>query len=202
MITADRFLASRSVSESDWLAARRTGATATAVAEVAGRRDRAGAIRSWLDPQPVEVNDFMRFGSEAEPDIMRFAHQEHGVLPVDWVIAASMNRRHLATPDGLSLDHRLIAECKAPGDPWDAALVKRTGIPIRYRRQVQWQLHVTDADRCLFLWNQRVPDGTWFRLAWFEPRAVWLDRDEEMIADLIEVADEMLEARHGYREAA
>lgn len=201
MITADRFLAAKHESEENWLAARRAGVTATAVAEVAARRDRAAAIDAWLNPQPFEQNDYMRFGTQAEPEIMRHAHTEFGILPVDWVIAAEANRSHRATPDGLSLDHTMIAECKAPGDPWDAALTKPTGIPIRYRRQVQFQLHVTGAQRCLFLWNQRVPDGPWFRLAWFEPRTVWIDRDEEMQAELVAVADEMLAAREEVRHA-
>lgn len=202
MITADRFLAAKHMDEAAWMASRRAGVTATAVAEAAAKRDRTAAIHAWLNPEPFEQNAYMRFGTESEPAIMRTAHAEHGILPVDWVIAAELNRLHRATPDGLSLDHNTIAECKAPGDPWDAALSKPTGIPIRYRRQVQFQLHVTGAERCLFLWNQRVVDGHWFRLAWFEPRSVWIERDEEMIADLVQVADEMLEARDGYREAA
>ncbi|MDR6867650.1 putative phage-type endonuclease [Microbacterium resistens] len=197
MIDATRFLVSRGNDEPAWFAARSLGVTATAVAEVAAKRDRQAAIEAWLSPTPVEQNVYMQFGVEAEPQMMRYAHSEHGILPIDWVIASDRDGRHLASPDGLSLDHRLIAECKAPGDPWDSALVKITGIPIRYRRQVQWQLHVTGAERCLFLWNRRVEDGAWFRLAWFEPRSVWIGRDEEMIADLIEVATEMLEARDG-----
>lgn len=202
MIPANRFLAAKHIDEAEWMRARRAGVTATAVAEVAAKRDRAAAIDAWLNPEPFEQNAFMRFGTESEGAIMRAAHADHGILPVDWVIAAAENHLHRATPDGLSLDHRTIAECKAPGDPWDAALTKLTGIPIRYRRQVQFQLYVTGAERCLFLWNQRVPAGEWFRLAWFEPRFVWIERDDAMQADLIRVADEMLEARDGYREAA
>jgi hypothetical protein len=201
MITADRFLAAKYISESEWMRARRAGVTATAVAEVAAKRDRAAAITEWMNPTPFEANDFMIFGSESEAAMMQYAHQQYGILPVDWVIAGE-DRLHRATPDGLSPSHEHIAECKAPGDPWEGAETNQKKIPIRYRRQVQWQLHVTGADTCLFLWNQRVPEGTWFRLAWFAPRHVWIRRDEAMISDLIEVAGEMLEARDGRREAA
>ncbi|WP_100811757.1 YqaJ viral recombinase family protein [Microbacterium sp. BR1] len=201
MITADRFLAAKHISESEWLRARRFGVTATAVAEVAAKQDRAKAIDAWMHPEPVEVNGYMQFGTDSEAAMMQYAHQSHGILPVDWVIAGA-NPLHRATPDGLSLDHALIGECKAPGDPWDGAETNQKKIPIRYRRQVQFQLHVTGAERCLFLWNQRVVDGGWFRLAWFEPRSVWIERDEAMISDLAHVADLMLEVRDEYREAA
>lgn len=195
MITADRFLASRGQNEAAWFAARRRGATATAVAEVAAKKNRALAIDMWLREEHFEPNDYMQFGTLSEPAIMRYAHTEHGILPVDWVIAGQ-NPRHLATPDGLSLDHRFIAECKTTGDGWDGAERNQVKIPIRYRRQVQWQLHVTGAESCLFLWQLRVPDGDgWFRFGWFEPRTVWIDRDEAMISALVEAADEMNAAR-------
>lgn len=202
MITADRFLAARHIDEDAWYAARRTGVTATAVAEVAAKRDRAAAIRDWLSPEPFEPNDYMRFGTVSEPAIMQAAHDEHGILPVDWVIAGT-DHRHLATPDGLSLDHTHIAECKTTGDGWEDAEANLKKLPIRYRRQVQWQLHVTDADACLFLWQLRIPDDAgWFRFGWFEPRTVWIERDEEMIRDLRLVGHDMLEALDALRRAA
>lgn len=197
MITADRFLASKHISEAAWQAMRHLGVTATAVAEVAAKRDRAEAIAEWMNPTPFEGNVYTQFGSESEDEIMRHVHHEHGILPVDWVIAADQNLRHRATPDGLSPDHMLIAECKTTGDGWDGAETNLKKIPIKYRRQVQFQLYVTGADRCLFAWQLRVPYEGWFRFGWFQPRTVWIPRDEEMIADLVKVADEMLEVRDG-----
>jgi hypothetical protein len=46
MITADRFLAAKHMDEAAWMASRRAGVTATAVAEVAAKRDRAAAIEA------------------------------------------------------------------------------------------------------------------------------------------------------------
>lgn len=193
MIPADRFIVQKHDDEAAWLGRRRIGVTATAVADIAGRKDRAAAIRSWLFPEPFDGNPYTEFGNEQEPVMMRSAHHLHGILPSDWLIAGE-NPLHLATPDGLSLDHTRIAECKTTGDPWDSALEKQTGVPIRYRRQVQWQLHVTGATECLFVWQLRVPDGGWFRPAWFTPRTVWIPRDDAMITELVSVADDMLTA--------
>ncbi|MFL2002169.1 YqaJ viral recombinase family protein [Microbacterium sp. A1-JK] len=201
VIPSGRFLAARHIDENAWFAARATGVTATAVAEVAAKRDRVSAITEWLTAARIEQNDYMRFGTESEAELMRYAHDEHGILPVDWVIEGD-RPGDLATPDGLSLDHRHIGEGKTTGKPWDGAETNPRVVPIRYRRQVQWQLNVTGADACLFLWQLRVPDGQWFRFGWFEPRSIWIERDEDMIRDLRLVADDMKEARHGYREAA
>ena len=187
MIDASRFLI-RSTEYEGWLEARRNGVSATAVAAAATPAGFRETVATW--GAPVEPNDYMRFGSESEAELMRYAHQEHGILPSDWLIAGE-NPRHLATPDGLSLDHTLIAEAKTTGTDWGDKP------PIKYRRQVQFQLKVTQAERCLLVWNLRVPDGDYYRLGWWEPKTLWIDRDDDMIADLTRTADELLGALHG-----
>lgn len=186
MIPASRFLV-RSTETDRWLAARAGGVSATTVAEAATPAGFTQVVADRTNPQPVAPNDYMRFGTESEAALMEFAHREHGILPNDWLLCGD-NPRHLATPDGLSLDHTVIAEAKTTGKDWGEK------IPIRYRRQVQFQLHVTGAERCLFLWNIRVPDEHgWFYLGWIEPKHMWLERDDKMIAGLAEVADRLLE---------
>jgi hypothetical protein len=128
----------------------------------------------------------MLFGTEAEPQIMEYAHRNFGLLPTDWLVASEANSRFFATPDGLSLDHTTIAECKTTGKDW-------TTVPIKYRRQVQWQLFCTGAKRCLFLWHLRMPnDHGWFYMPWLEPKHLWIDRDETEISKLVGVADRLL----------
>ena len=105
MIDASRFLI-RSTEYEGWLEARRNGVSATAVASAATPAGFRDTVTNW--GQSVDVNDYMRFGSESESELMRFAHQEHGILPSDWLLCGD-NPRHLATPDGLSLDHTTIA---------------------------------------------------------------------------------------------
>ena len=186
MIDAARFLV-RSTDHEQWIAARAAGVSATTVADAATPAGFRDVVAARANPVPVEPNDYMLFGSESEPTLMEFAHREFGILPNDWLIRAEADGRHLATPDGLSVDHSVIAECKTTGKDWGAK------IPIRYRRQVQWQLYVTGAERCLFVWNLRVPDDSgWFYLEWLDPKFVWIERDEKMIAELVDVADRLL----------
>jgi hypothetical protein len=190
MIPAARFLV-ESTDRERWLAARAGGVTATMVALAAtpaGFKEVAANIGT--PDVHVEGNPYFDFGNEQEVEMMRYAHQAHGILPNRWLIASD-NPAHLATPDGLSLDHTQIAECKTTGTDWKTP-------PAKYRRQVQWQLHVTGADSCLFLWQLRVPDDqNYFYPAWLEPKATWIARDDEMIADLIGVADRLMEVRDG-----
>jgi hypothetical protein len=64
-------------------------------------------------------------------------------------------------------------------------------LPLRYRRQVQWQLHVTGAERALVAWLVREEVDGVFIPATFEPAWGWLERDEEMIQDLVVTADRL-----------
>jgi hypothetical protein len=98
---------------------------------------------------PVEVtpNAFMEWGNVREPFIAQVVKERHGILANDWLISAggslSPDRWMMATPDGLSLDHLTIGEYKTSGKPLNK-------IPLRYMRQVQWQLFVTGAEACVF----------------------------------------------------
>jgi hypothetical protein len=187
LIPASRFIVRQSEYEA-WLEARRHGVSATAVAEAATPSGFRNVVDNW--GVPVEENAYMTFGKEAEPELMRHAHQEHGILPSDWLIAGE-NPRHLATPDGLSIDHTTIAEAKTTGKDWATP-------PIKYRRQIQWQLAQTGAERCLLVWNLRVPDDAgWFYLGWIEPTTLWIERNPDMIAELNVAAERLLEATSG-----
>lgn len=193
MLTADRFIV-ESRHEAEWHAARRRGVSATAVAEAATPSGFAAVAERIGQTDELTPNDYMRFGTEAEPELMRHAHRTHGILPCGWLIAGE-DRRHLATPDGLSIDHSEIAECKTTGKDWATP-------PIKYRRQVQWQLMVTGARRCLFVWGLRVPDDHgWFYMPWLEPKTLWIERDETMIAELIGVAGRLLSLKEQHAQA-
>lgn len=190
MIDASRFIV-RSTEREKWLAARNGGVSATTVADAATPAGFREVVEARLNPAEVVPNEYMRFGTECEPVLMDYAHREFGILPSDWLIRGD-DPRHLATPDGLSVDHTVIAECKTTGKGWQKP-------PIRYRRQIQWQLAVTGAERCLLVWNLRVPDDAgWFYLGWLEPKTLWVERDEKMIAELVEVADRLLTVGEGF----
>lgn len=185
MIDASRFIV-RSTERELWLAAREGGVSATTVADAATPAGFRDVVEARRNPVEIVPNEYMLFGTESEPVLMEYAHREHGIIPQDWLIAGD-DPRHLATPDGLSVDHKVIAECKTAG-----TIPK--SIPRKHRDQMLWQMFCTGAERGLYVVNSRVPDGHgWFRLGLFEPVTFWLDRDEKRISELVHVASRILE---------
>lgn len=188
MISRERFIVSKSADEQGWLDARGRGVTATAVAEAASGASGFGSVmKSWVSREPVVPNDYMRFGSEAEDWIM-------AQLPVpanDWLICSEEDARFMATPDGISDDGTILAEVKTTGTDWGSW----AKTPIKYRRQVQWQLFVAgeQATSCVFAWMLRESDQFGkFVPAWMSPATVIVERDEAMIEHLKVVATELL----------
>ena len=187
MIAPGRFVA-RSSDRDAWLEARTHGVTATAVAKAAsgpaGFRDQLEARRNPVD---VEVNPYMAWGSFMEGSIALWVKEQTGIMPNEWLIAHD-DRRFLATPDGLSLDHTLIAEIKTMG-------TDREKPPLDHVRQMQWQMFCMgeQCTRAFYAWQLRVDVPGGFAPGWIEPRSVWVERDEKMIADLVKVAERLIE---------
>jgi len=189
MIPRERFVASKSADEDAWLEARRQGVTATEVAQAATPAGFRDAVEQRKNPQPIEVNAYMEFGLVWEDWVIDKISLEYDIAPNDFLIAGE-DCRHLATPDGLSSDHRAIAEVKTTGKDWE----KVSRLPLKYKRQVQWQLHVTGAEFAVVAWLLRdVTDTGIFVPAWFRPKVGVLERDEDMIAGLVDVAGRLLD---------
>jgi hypothetical protein len=185
VIEPERFIA-RSSDRDAWLEARTHGVTATAVAKAAsgpaGFRDQLEARRNPVD---IEVNAFMAWGTFMEPVIARWVKDEFGIMPNEWLIAHAEAPRFLATPDGLSINHSMIAEIKTMGKPLD-------GPPADHVRQMQWQMFVTGTEKCLYAWQLRANASYGFVPGWLEPRSMWIERDEKMISELVKVAVRLL----------
>jgi hypothetical protein len=184
MIAPERFIA-RSSDRDAWLAARAEGVTATMVAKAstpAGFRD---VIEQLENPVDIIPNAVMDWGNYREPFIAQIVKEKTGIMPNEWLIAFDdgVRRWQMATPDGLSMDHTMIAEIKTSGKD----LRK---IPIGYMRQIQWQLHVTGAERCLFAYELRLEGPEGF-VPGFDVETQWVERDDKMIADLIAVAEQI-----------
>jgi hypothetical protein len=186
VISAERFVANKLYFPAGWLLARRDGVTATQLAKAATPAGFEQAVTDYHEDTVIPDNPYMAFGRDFEPVIARTVHTNFGILPNDWLISAEGRPEFLCTPDGLSPDHSLISEIKTTGQDWD-----EKSIPIAYRRQVQWQLHVTGAERCLFAWMLRLDVGGTFAPAWFEPKTRWVERDEAMIGLLVECANNL-----------
>jgi putative phage-type endonuclease len=184
VINASRFIA-RSSDREAWLYARQQGITATMVAHgstPAGFRD---IVAQMENPTTVEPNAAMEWGNIREPHIAQIVKERFDIMPNEWLIAKDddLNRWQMATPDGLSLDHRFISEIKTSGKPLDK-------IPLRYMRQIQWQIHVTDAERCLFAYELRLEGPEGF-MPGFDVQTQWVDRDDKLIAELIATAEQL-----------
>jgi len=190
MIHADRFVETSENYEA-WLEARRGGVTATEVAKAATTAGLKEALAERANPTPVEVNAYMQFGSDNEDWIARVLKRDFGLMPNRWLIRSEEFAEHMATPDALSLDHKLIGEIKTGGK----APLDKSGLlvpPIAHRRQIAFQLYCTGAKACVYAFMLRAEVDGQFVPAWLEPMCVMVPRDEEMIADLVKVADQLL----------
>lgn len=195
MLNADQFLASKNMDEDLWQEIRHFGISAT---EVAGASTPAGykkVLEGRLYGSHVEDNAYMRFGRDTEPIVAMFLKDELDIMPNDWSICHRENRHHRATPDGLSLDHDLISEIKTTGRDFEGK------VPIGYMRQMQWQMYVTDTDRCIFAWMLRVETDEGFVPGWLEPKWMVVHRNEEHIDALKITADKLWrEVKHAGKQ--
>ena len=185
MIESSRFLVSSSDYDK-WLAVRATGVTATAVSKANTPDGFRSVVDQMLRPRAIPDNDYMRFGREQEEFLIEKLATQFELEPNDWLIArdAKNMKWQMATPDGLSPNHELIAEVKTTGRDWG----EWARVPGHYQRQVQWQLYVTGATSCVFGWMLRVTQGGEMVPGWPGPKFVVVERDEALIERLIEVA--------------
>lgn len=186
MISIERFIAS-SQTRDLWLAARDRGVTATQVAKASTPAGMKEVLAQIENPTQVEPNAYMDWGNEREAHIAHVVKERYGILSNDYLLCAegAGNEWMLATPDGLSIDHRFIGEYKTSGKPLDK-------VPANYMRQVQWQLHVSGAEKALFAYELRLEGPEGF-VPGFDVECQWIERNEEMITELIETAQKVQE---------
>ena len=190
MISADRFIAAKSFDEQAWLDARRLGMSATTMAKAMTPSGFREVVENWDNETPITVNAYMQFGLDSEPWLALWTKNATGVMPNDWLISHEEFSDAIATPDGLSLDHDTIAEIKTTGKDWGSV----DKVPIQYVRQVQWQLYVTGASSCVFVWLLREEHDGLMVPAWLEPKHGVIGRDEDIIDAMVERSAELADA--------
>lgn len=201
MIDPDRFIANKALDFPGWVEARQAGVTATQVAKASTPAGYTEAVQDSLAPPEPFDNPYMAFGREQEAPVGLWIKERFDIFPNEWLIASSTivpdnKPREFATPDGLSLDHRAISEVKTTGKDWTDSVV-----PIQYRRQIQWQLHVTGADYCILAWLLRAEVQGRMVPAWFEPKVLTVERDTDMIQELVLTSQRLwLETRNQNNE--
>jgi hypothetical protein len=174
-----------------WLRARAMGITATDVARLASLRAVDAVVTDKRYGSRFSGNSFTEHGKEREPVIAAWVAATHGIQPSAHLIHAATNRAHLATPDGVGVDGSsrvVLAEIKTTGKGWRS-------IPRHYLRQIWWQQYVLGADRTLFVWERH--DG--FVPVADEPECRWVDRDDDQIRGLIQLADLVLDRLRDFR---
>jgi putative phage-type endonuclease len=189
MITSERFIASKSLDEEGWLEARQGKITATLIAQAATPKGFEEAVTKLLgEAPPVIDNAYMEFGRRMEGFISLWVKDRYSVIPNEWLIAHKERPEFVATPDGIAWHGPRISEVKTTGTDWG----EWKKVPIHYRRQVQWQMFVTDAEECVFAWLLREEQDGRFVSPWLEPKAITVTRDDEEIEKLSEVAERLL----------
>ncbi len=195
---ADRLITRRVAQHATeaWYAARRGGVSATAVANASTPAGFREETLKALYPEEYQVqdNEYMKFGRDWESWLIDNLPAEFNIESNDWLIHAENHEWQLATPDGISRDGTMIAEVKTTGKDWNT-------VPIRYIRQIQWQMYVTGTNRCVVAWLLRGESKTGELVPlWFEPKWQIIERDDEMIATLIAVAERLqMEIVHQHR---
>jgi hypothetical protein len=169
-----------------WLRARARGITATDVASLtASERSIARAADQKLMGSRFSGNSYTDHGRRREPQIAAWVAATHGIQPSSALFHAIVEKRHLATPDGIGLDARgrvCLAEIKTTNKSWRS-------IPRSYLRQVWWQQHVLGAERTLFVWEEHRD----FQPLHDEPQSTWIERDDREIAQLVRLATRLID---------
>jgi len=168
-----------------WIRARSRGITATDVATLTSANAISRAADAKLMGSNFSGNAFTAHGRRREPEIAAWVAATHGIQPSSALYHAVVEKRHLATPDGVVVDGEgrvVLAEIKTTNKAWRS-------IPRTYMRQIWWQQHVLGAERTLVAWEQH--DG--FVPLHDEPRCQWIDRDEREIAKLVGLATSLID---------
>lgn len=166
-----------------WIRARSRGVTATDVARLSSERALQSVLQDKLLGSGFGGNAFTDHGRAREPEIARWVRLNHRIEPSSTLYHAHGEPLHLATPDGVAVlgGAVVLAEIKTTGHAWKS-------IPRSYLRQVWWQQYVLGAERTLVVWEQH--DG--FVPVSAEPKTQWVERDDNQIHVLVNLADRLL----------
>lgn len=166
-----------------WLRARSRGVTATDVARLSSSKALQAVALDKLMGTGFGGNAFTDHGRAREPEIARWVRAEHRIEPSSKLFHADGEKLHLATPDGVGIvDGALVlSEIKTTSSVWRS-------IPRSYLRQVWWQQYVLGAERTLVVWERH--DG--FVPVDPEPQCKWVDRDDNEIHVLVQLANSLL----------
>lgn len=172
------------LSEGAWLAQRRDYITATDVAYLSTSPASWAKIRAEKDGTAPDRGSSleMQWGTAREAALVAYAQTiEPTICPNDNV-CVHPDGPWAATPDGIGVG--VVCEVKT-GSVNGLASARR-----RHQAQMQWQMWVTGASGCLYVTEVREWDDMGFTPG--ERSHEWVDRDEDHIAELLDVAERFL----------
>lgn len=198
-----------------WLEQRRGGITATDLRDWGLGSKRRAIITEkvtgeWEDDEP-RSNRYYDHGIHREPIIAEWVEKNFGISPCGYVYSHGDNPRHLASPDGVSVDpftgallvgttDAALAEIKTTVDDLTPGPLDATRTLIRLTRgtafdksgyyiQMQWQMYVMNAVTTLFVWEQhdsKVDPETGYFSPIDLPQYAWIPRDQAFIDWLVD----------------
>jgi predicted phage-related endonuclease len=173
-----------------WMLERGEGVTASDAWRIAraGIKARRTIAEQKMNGSTFRGNKATNAGHAREAALLDEASERLASLTPNGALWASAeNDLHRATPDAIGIDQDgalVVVEVKSHENGW-----KSDEIPIEHLAQMQWQIHVLGADYALYGFEVRDEDD-------MPPiaGATWIPvpRDEEMIAWLIERADDFI----------
>ncbi len=146
-------------------------------------------VAEWFlgEPMDADATDFMRRGTELEPQAAAWYEFEHDAKLTTVGLCLTDDGRVGASPDRLA-DHDGTVEFKCPAANTHVGYVL-VGPPTKYRCQMQGQLWVCEREWCDFVsWNPYIP-----------PVRYRVYRDDEFIGNMaaavMEFCDKLDEAK-------
>lgn len=168
----------------DWLAQRRDYITATDVARLSTSAAEWRKVRAEKNGTAPELRQSpeMQWGNDREAALIRYAQTVDPTIVANDAVVVHPDGPWAATPDGIG--DNVVCEVKTGS---------RAGLDKARRRheaQMQWQCWVTGAEGCLYVTEVR----DWDEMG-YTPGArshEWIDRDDDQIAELLDVAERFL----------
>ncbi|MEA1264193.1 hypothetical protein MicroSTF_14210 [Microbacterium sp. STF-2] len=189
-ITAARIVVPDDAPRTVWMLERGEGVTASDAWKIAraGIKARRTIVEQKMNGSTFRGNKATNAGQAREAALLDEAAERLASLAPNGALWASVeNDLHRATPDAIGIDPDgalVVVEVKSHEFGW-----KSDAIPVEHMAQMQWQIHVLGADYALYGFEVRDEDD-------MPPvgGATWIPvpRDDEMIAWLIERADDFI----------
>jgi hypothetical protein len=183
--------------EDTWHEARRKVVTATQIRDwTKGRAaDRARILIQKVTGAREDLSavKYIEWGNFREPFLQDWVETKYGIAPIgNDLYVSSSDPRWACTPDGYSEAFGEIVLSEIKTSKHDLNPTLGYFLDTAYEDQMQWEMLVSNANRCLFVWEQH--DDNWD--PWptpFPPQAVWMERDNKRIGVLVVNAEVMLE---------